>query len=129
MLIPMAMVSEIVVDAEIYPLPTTPDWFRGLMNLRGGLVPVFDLKTLFEMRSEAGGTPRLLVLNERAKAVGILSDVSPKSIVIGQSLPQTPPLPPLLSQYSQGVYVEDQDIWVEFDFDGFFHAIGKQLQA
>jgi len=129
LLIPTAMISEVIVDTEIYHLPTTPNWFRGLINLRGSLVPVFDLKILFDIQTEAKAVPKLLVLNERTKAVGILTDTAPRSIVIEESLSQTPPLPKLLSQYSHKVYIKDQDIWVEFDFDGFFHAIGNQLQA
>lgn len=129
LLVPVGMVSELIEDVEIYSLPTTPDWFRGLMNLRGGLVPVFDLKWLFEMQTGGGKTPKLLVLNERVHAVGVLIDMLPKSIWLDQPLPQTPPLPPLLGQYSMGAYVKDQDIWIEFDFEGFFRAVGDQLLA
>jgi twitching motility protein PilI len=128
LLVPIGMVSELIEESEIYPLPTTPDWYRGLMNLRGSLVPIFDLKILFEMRTGVV-KPRLLVLNERSKAVGVLVDAAPKSVALGQPLPQTPPLPQLLAQYSQGSYVKNQDIWIEFDFDGFFMAVGKQLLA
>ena len=129
LLVPLGMVSELIEESEIYPLPTTPEWFRGLMNLRGSLVPVFDLKLLFEMRTGTGSAPRLLVLNERVRAVGILIDAVPKGVALGQPLPQIPPLPPLLGQYSRGAYVKNQDMWVEFDFDGFFQAVGNQLLA
>lgn len=127
LLVPIGMVSELLDEADIYHLPTTPEWFRGLINLRGGLVPVFDLKMLFEMQTGTGAKQRLLVLNERMRAVGVLTDAPPRSIALGQPLPQTPPLPPLLSQYSRGAYVKNQDIWVEFNFDGFFQAVGNQL--
>ncbi|KOR28808.1 hypothetical protein TI05_14480, partial [Achromatium sp. WMS3] len=102
LLIPIAMVSEVVVDIDIYPLPTTPKWFRGLINLRGSLVPIFDLKTLFDIQTKSEKTPRLLVLNERIKTVGILVDTPPKNVAIGQALTQTPPLPQLLNKYSHG---------------------------
>lgn len=128
LLVPIGMVSELIEESEIYHLPTTPEWFRGLMNLRGSLVPVFDLKILFEMRT-GGIKSRLLILNERSKAVGVLIDNVPKNVELGQPLPQTPPLPQLLAQYSQGSYVKNQDIWIEFDFDGFFMAVGNQLMA
>ena len=128
LLVPTGMVSELIEESEVYSLPTTPDWFRGLMNLRGSLVPVFDLKILFEMRTGSIKS-RLLVLNERSKAVGVIIDSPPKTVALGQPLPQTPPLPQLLAQYSQGAYVKNQDIWIEFDFDGFFMAVGNQLLA
>ncbi|KOR28176.1 hypothetical protein TI04_11620, partial [Achromatium sp. WMS2] len=88
-----------------------------------------DLKTLFDIQTKSEKTPRLLVLNERIKTVGILVDTPPKNVAIGQALTQTPPLPQLLNKYSHGVYIKDQNIWVEFDFDGFFHAIGNQLKT
>lgn len=121
------MVSEMIEEFEVYSLPTTPEWFRGLINLRGGLVPIFDLKILFEMRTGMGTKPRLLILNERAKAAGVFIDAPPKSVELGQQLPQTPPLPSLLARHSRGAYVKNQDMWIEFDFNGFFTAVGSQL--
>ena len=129
LLVPAGMLSELVDDTEVYPLPTTPDWFHGLINLRGGLVPVFDLKRLFRVEHRGEDKPNLLVLSAGAAAVGVLIDGLPLTLDIGKRLQQSPPLPAILREHSQAVYVRDQAIWVEFDFDGFFRAAGSRIAA
>lgn len=41
------MVREILEVGRMTPLPLTPDFVRGVMNLRGAVVPVIDLKARF----------------------------------------------------------------------------------
>ena len=125
LLVPLGMLSELVEDATVYPLPTTPHWFRGLINLRGKLVPGFDLKTLFEMQDQKTETTKLLVLNTQEEAVGILIDNLPVTLDVILRLEHLPKLPGVLQEYSQEVYVRDEEIWVDFDFDGFFQAAGS----
>lgn len=129
LLIPLGMLSELVEDAEIYPLPTTPLWFQGLINLRGSLVPVFDLKALFENVGQKAERTNLLVLNSREEAVGILINGLPMTLDVAQTLEQLPVLPPVLREYSQAVYVLGEEVWVEFDFDGLFRAAGSHTVA
>ena len=40
--------SEVVKPPPIYPIPNTPPWLSGILNLRGNLVPVFDLRPRYE---------------------------------------------------------------------------------
>ena len=122
LLVPPGMLSELVDDTDVYPLPTTPDWFHGLINLRGGLVPVFDLKKLFRVEEQGGDKTNLLVLNAGAAAVGVLIDGLPLTLDISKRLQQPPPLPPILRENSHAVYVRGKEIWVELDFDGFFRT-------
>ena len=129
MLVPPGMLSELVDESEIYSLPTTPRWFRGLINLRGSLVPVFDLKQLFEMQGESAVKANLLVLNTGEEAVGILIDGLPVTLDVTKIPERSPPLPPALRKYSQTVYVRDRELWVEFDFEGFFQAAGNRIVA
>jgi twitching motility protein PilI len=129
LLVPAGMLSELVDDTEVYPLPTTPAWFQGLINLRGALVPVFNLKKLFRIEDQGRHKPSVLVLNSGAEAVGVFIDGLPVTLDIGQTLPQSPPLPAILREHSQAVYLQGQDIWVEFDFDRFFRAAGGGIAA
>ncbi len=129
LLVPAGMISELVEELEIYPLPTTPIWFPGLINLRGGLVPVFDLKKLFNLEDPGGEKPNLLVLDAGAGAVGVFVDGLPLTIDTGERVKQIPPLPEILRTHSQAVYMRERDIWVDFDFDGFFRAAGSRIAA
>ena len=129
LLVPAGMLSELVEEIEIYPLPTTPVWFPGLINLRGGLVPVFDLKKLFNIDDPGGKKQSLLVLNAGADAVGVLIDGLPLTLDTGERLKQSPPLPEFLRDHSHAVYLREQQIWVDFDFDGLFRAAGGRIAA
>ncbi|MBT3980586.1 MAG: purine-binding chemotaxis protein CheW [Bacteriovoracaceae bacterium] len=43
--VPLLKVKEVVSDFEITPVPKVPSWFRGLINLRGGILSIIDLNT------------------------------------------------------------------------------------
>ena len=129
LLVPAGMISELVEELEIYPLPTTPVWFPGLINLRGCLVPVFDLKKLFDLEDPGGEKPNLLVLDAGVDAVGVFIDGLPLTLDTGKRVKQTPPLPEILRTHSQAVYMRESNLWVDFDFDGFFRAVGSRIAA
>ena len=55
---------EIVDSIDPCPIPNTPQWFAGMINLRGNLLPVFDMKELLakyrklqeiDLRTKQGG--------------------------------------------------------------------------
>ena len=60
---------------ELSPLPCTPDFLRGLVNIRGRLVPVIDLKRFFGL-PEQGITDlhRVILLRTAELEIGLLAD-------------------------------------------------------
>ena len=122
LLVPAGMLSEVVEDAKIYPLPTAPRWFQGLINLRGTLVPVFNLKVMFQMDNLGTEISNLMVLNTDEQAVGFFIDDLPVTLDATQRLEQVPLVPPVLREHIQVVYVQGGRVWVEFVFDGFFRT-------
>ena len=48
--IPIEQVSEINRLEEITPLPKAPQFIEGVINLRGNVVPVIDLRKRFGMK-------------------------------------------------------------------------------
>jgi purine-binding chemotaxis protein CheW len=47
LVVPIEAVREILEVGRMTPLPQTPDFVRGVMNLRGAVVPVIDLGARF----------------------------------------------------------------------------------
>ena len=45
--LPIAMVREIVRVPEITSVPNAPDYIEGVINLRGRIIPVVDLRKRF----------------------------------------------------------------------------------
>jgi purine-binding chemotaxis protein CheW len=61
---------------DLTPLPGTPDFVRGIVNLRGRILPVFDLKKFFGLPEE-GVTDlhRIIVVRGCDLELGLLADM------------------------------------------------------
>ena len=69
--------SELLVMPTIYRLPGAPDGVRGLANLHGNVVPVFELARWFNVMHDSKATPMLLVLGYSDEAIGVIIDGLP----------------------------------------------------
>lgn len=57
------------------PVPNTPTWVKGVMNLRGTVVPVFDVRLKFGMEpSEYDRFTVIVVVNVGTRVVGLIVD-------------------------------------------------------
>ena len=121
-------VSEVLEQAPVYPLPNTPSWVLGLVNLRGNLAPVFDVKRFLELEDDnAQEKRRLLILDQGDKAVGVLIDGLPQTALTSHALSRLPPLPAALQAHVAKAYVQDDLVWLEFDHRSFFQTLGGQV--
>lgn len=70
-----ALVHEVVPLKELTPLPCVPAFVRGIINVRGHIVSVIDIKTFFGL-PERGITDlnRVLILRQGRMEFGILAD-------------------------------------------------------
>jgi len=68
-------VQEIKGFTQVTPVPNTPAHINGVMNLRGTVVPVMDLRTRFSMtRAEYSQFTVIIVATVRGKVVGLVVD-------------------------------------------------------
>jgi purine-binding chemotaxis protein CheW len=77
--IDISYVKEIIASKKITKLPNSPSFIRGVVNLRGNIVPVVDLKRRFQLVETINDTERsiitiLLKINEKMKCIGMLTD-------------------------------------------------------
>src|SRR5512133_71255 len=71
----IASVQEIIRAADITPVPGAPTHVRGVINLRGKIIPVVDLRKRFGLTDEgAGEDQRIIVVEIGAKRIGMLVD-------------------------------------------------------
>ena len=68
-------VREIKGWTETTRLPNAPEFMRGVMNLRGLIIPIFDLRTRFK-RGLTEATPKhvVIILAVGARNIGLLVD-------------------------------------------------------
>ncbi len=84
--IPLDLVREVVAMPALSVLPGAPCHIRGLLNLRGQLIPVFDL--MARLNLSAGARPEdqlLLVCEQEGKALGVCVDDAEEVVEIGRS--------------------------------------------
>jgi purine-binding chemotaxis protein CheW len=75
--LPVAEVQEIRAVGSSSSLPGSPPWVLGVMNLRGLVIPLFDLRLRFAISAPAAGAaqaPVLIVISANAKLAGLVVD-------------------------------------------------------
>jgi len=102
----ISQVQEIIRMVEITHVPRAPRFMEGVINLRGQLIPIIDLRTRFGMqRGEQTKSTRIVVTEIGSKRVGIVVDSV--SEVINIPLEQVENAPDMIAgvgtEYIQGV--------------------------
>jgi twitching motility protein PilI len=116
--------SEVMQMPTIWTLPGAPPWMLGLINLRGNLVPIFELRMVLGLGQRAAGkSPLVLIFDQGDKAVGIVIDDYPKPLSALNKLANLPHLPTALVGHVHKGYVKDEMIWLEFDQNSFFEEL------
>lgn len=79
--IPVLKVREIISLLPITPVPQVPAYMKGVINLRGKVIPVVDLRTKFQLpEAETTGNTCIVVVqvgataHSQGKLVGIIVD-------------------------------------------------------
>ncbi len=127
MLVPAKAASELSGDLSVYPVPNTPPWFPGLVNLRGNLIPVFDLKRLLMPGDDSAPQRKLLVLDKEENAAGILVDGFPRPLKLAEPMTRAPSLPGTLEEHLAAAYFVDDAVWLEIWHRELFAAIGQLM--
>ncbi len=73
--VPLLKVREVIAQTEITPVPYTPPHFKGVMNLRGQVISVIDMRMKFKMKT-AAFTPEtaIIILDLNPVSLGIIVD-------------------------------------------------------
>lgn len=67
--------KEVFQISSITPLPSTPEWLLGIINARGEIISVVDLRYFFDLKIENTDTlNRVLILHSENMTFGILID-------------------------------------------------------
>lgn len=77
--IPILKVNEIIGLMEITSIPRTPDFMKGIINLRGKIIPIIDLRLKFKMHEKAYDEQTCIIIVEipihgKTNFIGIVVD-------------------------------------------------------
>lgn len=80
-------VQEIIRATDITPVPGAPSHIRGVINLRGKIIPVVDLRQRFSLPAiEASDEQRIVVVELAEKRLGMLVDNVSQVIKISSAI-------------------------------------------
>jgi purine-binding chemotaxis protein CheW len=119
------LVQEIIMMSTITEIPNAPDFVEGVINLRGNIIPVLDLRKRLRLRSSnraEGHRPgtRILVVEIGGKVTGFIVDSVSKVLSVPASKIMPPPdiiVAGVQSQYISGVIHLEDTILVMLDFE------------
>lgn len=85
-------VHEINRTMEITPVPRTPDFIEGVINLRGKVIPVINMRKRFSLPfAEKTNQTRIVIVEMEGKIVGMLVDSVTEVLRIASSTIEPPP--------------------------------------
>ena len=110
-------VQEIISLPEITPIPNSPSFVDGVINLRGGIIPVVDLgkRFNFEIKELTEDEIRLrgiVIIKVEGMIIGVIIDQVNRVISINEDEIQPPPqvIAGIGSEYIEGVSKTDDNL-------------------
>ncbi|GIX47030.1 MAG: chemotaxis protein CheW [Candidatus Tectimicrobiota bacterium] len=84
-------VQEIIGMLDITPVPRTPPFVRGVINLRGKVIPIIDLRRKFGMAAAQGEETCIVVVKAHGVETGLVVDRVSEVLDIAEEDVEAPP--------------------------------------
>jgi len=89
----IADIQEIIKMQPFTPVPLTPEYVEGVMNIRGNIIPVINLRIKMNFtKREVNSRTRIIVVNFENRRVGLIVDNMNEVVGIEPEKLQPPPL-------------------------------------
>jgi purine-binding chemotaxis protein CheW len=102
-------ISEVAILESLTPLPCVPAFVLGVVNLRGEMLSVIDLKRFFELPDKGlGDLNKIIVLRSEEVLFSVLADaiVGVRRIMLADIHPSLPTLTGVRKDYLKGITPE-----------------------
>lgn len=115
-------VQEIIRSTEVTPVPNSPSFVEGVINLRGDIIPVIDLRKRLSLYLSDNDIERnwVLILSIGNRVVGFIVDNVSEVLKIAEDDIDPPPnivIAGLENQYIHGVCEIDNRLLIILDFE------------
>lgn len=133
--LPITKVQEINRLVPITKLPQTPVFMEGIINLRGRVIPVVDLRKRFQLDvSDYDDDSRIIIVEVSGQTVGIIVDAVAEVVRLSTASMEPPPPTFILdAKYIQGVGKLDERLLILLEIDEILTSqetiVLKQLSA
>ncbi len=130
----VAKTREVIDGINITDVPQTPDYMLGVINLRGGVVPVIDMRRKFSMEAKEHTVDTCIIVLEvnvegEPVIVGALADSVSEVLEIKAGQVEPPPRlgSKLNTDFIQGMGNVDDNFVILLDIDKVFSVEELEL--
>lgn len=112
-------VTEIIGIQPITLVPELPDYIKGIINLRGKIIPVMDVRLRFKKSfREYNDRTCIIVVDMNDLSIGLIVDsVSEVLIILDQDIVPPPNLNKISNRYIRGIGKIDKEVKLLLDCD------------
>jgi len=127
--IEITKVKEIILLEGITHIPQVPDFIEGIINLRGNVIPIIDLRMRFGLPAvERGEHARVMVTRMEGKIIGLIVDSVSQVMKIPKTNVQPPPetIASIAGEYILGIGRMDNRMIILLDIEKILITSEKQ---
>ncbi|MCP4349996.1 MAG: purine-binding chemotaxis protein CheW [Desulfobacterales bacterium] len=102
----LACIREVCPLKELTPIPCTPSFVLGIVNFRGQILSVIDIKKFFDIPGyDLTNLNRIIILHSDEMEFGVLADevLGVRSILLSEIQPSVPTFTGIRAEYLKGV--------------------------
>ncbi len=125
----ISTVREIIRMPTVTQMPGTPEHVRGVINLRGRVIPVVDLRTRFRLpAAEVTADTRVLVVDIAGESIGVVVDAVTEVRRITSSSVESPGATTTTEEsfYIEGIAKQEEHLLILLDLE---RALANQVPA
>jgi len=120
--LPLKEVLEVLRVVEPVPVPFSPPLIKGIINVRGELIPVLDLKSILNLRV-AKKEERIVILESPRGKAGMLVDEVHGVIRLNEESLEPNPMVEMYSKFVRNVAYIDGTLISILEFDRIAESV------
>ncbi|MGE0634318.1 MAG: chemotaxis protein CheW [Pseudobdellovibrionaceae bacterium] len=117
--VPLLTVREVIGMPEVTPIPQAPQHVVGIMNLRGQIITIFDLRSCLKIQSKNKDTATVIICEMPFGQMGLIVDHVSSVLSANQgSLSEVPPGSKASHQeFITNIYTRDKEMILMLDVE------------
>jgi purine-binding chemotaxis protein CheW len=116
--LPIAAVHEIIRFAEPRSVASEIAWIRGVIGLRGKIIPIFDLAARLELAGTGSEPGKIVILETGGGQVGVMVDEVEEVLTVGSE--QLDPAPTADTETIEAIAKIDDRLVILLNPEGLF---------
>jgi purine-binding chemotaxis protein CheW len=118
--LPIAAVHEIIRFSEPRSVASEVAWIRGVIGLRGKIIPIFDLAARLDLAGTGSEPGKIVILETGGGQVGVMVDEVEEVLTVGSG--QLEPVPTANTDTIEAIAKIDDRLVILLNPEGLFSA-------